>query len=452
MFCYRCNNQAGYNKVCPTCGANLVYFQKARKISNAYYNDGLEKASVRNISGAISSLKRSLKFNKYNTDARNLLGLCFLEIGETVQALGEWVVSKNYQPEDNRASLYLEAIQNNKGRLDAVNQTIKKYNQALLYCKQDSRDLAIIQLKKVLGLNPKLIKAQQLLALLYLQEGKFDQAKKILKSAIKIDCDNTTTLRYIKEINRRIKEEHPERVKRQEDMISYQSGNETIITPKRIKQSPFQSSIAVLIAGLALGVLVVSVLFIPSVKRKAKNNISSELLEARETIIQNDQMIKSQAETIQNLEEQLGTASDSSEASVSKSATYNNFALAYDAYLAKDMYKAGEYLTNVNENLLTEEAKVAYETLNGLVGNQYLESVYTEGYRLYNEDKNFAEAVKNLQKVISIDMNYDNGQAVYYLAQAMRLAGDLEGAKQYYQYVVDNYPGTERARTASKYL
>ena len=28
----------------------------------------------------------------------------------------------------------------------------------------------------------------------------------------------------------------------------------------------------------------------------------------------------------------------------------------------------------------------------------------------------------------------------------------LETAKQYYQYVVDNYPGTERARTSQNYV
>lgn len=72
-----------------------------------------------------------------------------------------------------------------------------KYNQALLYCKQNSRDLAIIQLKKVLSLNPKLVSGHQLLALLY--SGRtHDLAKKSLRNAGKIDANNTVTLRYLK--------------------------------------------------------------------------------------------------------------------------------------------------------------------------------------------------------------------------------------------------------------
>jgi len=77
-------------------------------------------------------------------------------------------------------------VQKNPAQLETVNQTIKKYNQALLYCRQNSTDLAIIQLKKVLSLNPKLVKGHQLLALLYMKENKFEQAKKSLRAAMKL--------------------------------------------------------------------------------------------------------------------------------------------------------------------------------------------------------------------------------------------------------------------------
>ena len=53
-------------KALPEFGADLSVFLKVRHISNAYYNLGLEQAGVRNLSGAIVSLKNSLKFNKYN--------------------------------------------------------------------------------------------------------------------------------------------------------------------------------------------------------------------------------------------------------------------------------------------------------------------------------------------------------------------------------------------------
>ena len=72
MICYRCGMEAGNARHCPSCGADLEVFHRVIRISNSYYNIGLEQASVRNLSSAVISLKNSLKFNKYNIDARNL--------------------------------------------------------------------------------------------------------------------------------------------------------------------------------------------------------------------------------------------------------------------------------------------------------------------------------------------------------------------------------------------
>lgn len=94
-----------------------------------------------------------------NIEARNLLGLVYFEMGETVDALSEWVISKNLQPEKNIADAYIEAVQNSPSQLENLNQAIKKYNQALVYCRQGSLDLALIQLRKVLSINSKFLRS-----------------------------------------------------------------------------------------------------------------------------------------------------------------------------------------------------------------------------------------------------------------------------------------------------
>ena len=272
MICYKCGQDVGDAKRCPNCGEDLAIFWRVRRISNSYYNLGLQQAGVRNLSGAVESLRNSLKFNKYNIAARNLLGLVYHEMGETVAALSEWVISQSYQPTDNLANGYLDEIQKNRGQLDTINQTIKKYNQALHYCQQDSRDLAIIQLKKVLSMNPKLIKGHQLLALLYLQDGKLELAKKSLRNAGRIDANNTTTLRYLKEVNTQLKEKSPSKKPKDDDLISYQSGNETIIMPKRFKESSLGASLAYIVTGLVVGAAVTAFLVVPNVKNQAKED------------------------------------------------------------------------------------------------------------------------------------------------------------------------------------
>ena len=451
MICYRCGQDVGDAKRCPNCGADLTVFWKVRRISNSYYNLGLQQAEVRNLSGAVESLKNSLKFNKYNIDARNLLGLVYHEMGETVDALSEWVISQSYQPKDNLANRYLDEIQKNCGQLDTINQTIKKYNQALHYCQQDSRDLAIIQLKKVLSMNPKLIKGHQLLALLYLQDGKLELAKKSLRNAGKIDANNTTTLRYLKEVNTQLKEKSPSKKPKDDDLISYQSGNETIIMPKRFKESSLGSTLAYIVTGLVVGAAVTAFLIVPSVKNQAKEDAKQQILEASDTISSNGQTIKDLEQQVSDLQDQLEEEANNNEKVADQIKTYERLLNAYVSYTADDVIAAGQALDKVNTSYLSKKAKSIYKDLNDEVRAQYLDKLYQEGYGYYQRGK-YEDAITDLQKIVDEEEDFQDGSAAYYLAQSYRKNGDLDSAKPYYQYVIDKHPGTERARTSQNYV
>lgn len=451
MICYRCGQDVGDAKRCPNCGADLTVFWKVRRISNSYYNLGLQQAEVRNLSGAVESLKNSLKFNKYNIDARNLLGLVYHEMGETVDALSEWVISQSYQPKDNLANRYLDEIQKNRGQLDTINQTIKKYNQALHYCQQDSRDLAIIQLKKVLSMNPKLIKGHQLLALLYLQDGKLELAKKSLRNAGKIDANNTTTLRYLKEVNTQLKEKSPSKKPKDDDLISYQSGNETIIMPKRFKESSLGASLAYIVTGLVVGAAVTAFLVVPNVKNQAKEDAKQQILEASDTISSNGQTIKDLEKQISDLQDQLEEEANNNEKVADQIKTYEQLLNAYVAYTSDDVITAGQALDKVNTSYLSKKAKSIYKDLNDEVRAQYLDKLYQEGYGYYQRGK-YEDAITDLQKIVDEEEDFEDGSAAYYLAQSYRKNGDLDSAKPYYQYVIDKHPGTERARTSQNYV
>lgn len=451
MICYRCGQDVGDAKRCPNCGADLTVFWKVRRISNSYYNLGLQQAEVRNLSGAVESLKNSLKFNKYNIAARNLLGLVFHEMGETVAALSEWVISQSYQPDDNLANGYLDEIQKNRGQLDTINQTIKKYNQALHYCQQDSRDLAIIQLKKVLSMNPKLIKGHQLLALLYLQDGKLELAKKSLRNAGKIDANNTTTLRYLKEVNTQLKEKSPSKKPKDDDLISYQSGNETIIMPKRFKESSLGSMLAYIVTGLIVGAAVTAFLIVPNVKNQAKEDAKQQILEASDTISSNGQTIKDLEQQVSDLQAQLDEEANNNEKVADQIRTYERLLNAYVSYTADDVIAAGQALDKVNTSYLSKKAKSIYKDLNDEVRSQYLDKLYQEGYGYYQRGK-YEDAITDLQKIVDEEEDFQDGSAAYYLAQSYRKNGDLDSAKPYYQYVIDKHPGTERARTSQNYV
>ena len=63
----------------------MNYSERFFRQSDYWYNDGLSKANIHDLSGAIASLKRSLQYNRSNIQARNLLGLVYYGQGEVAE-------------------------------------------------------------------------------------------------------------------------------------------------------------------------------------------------------------------------------------------------------------------------------------------------------------------------------------------------------------------------------
>ena len=95
MRCIKCGATLTDPEYCSSCGTEIHVYDKIIRLSNTWYNLGLEKAKARNLSGAMEDLCYSLELNKHNIPARNLLGLVYYEVGEVVSALTEWIISKN---------------------------------------------------------------------------------------------------------------------------------------------------------------------------------------------------------------------------------------------------------------------------------------------------------------------------------------------------------------------
>lgn len=451
MECFMCGTMVDGEAFCPHCGANIDTYRGILYASNSLYNDGLERAKIRDLSGAIDSLKRSLKYNKYHTSARNLLGLVYFEIGEIVLALREWVLSKNLQPDNPMADRYLAEIQNTPGMLEKMNQTIKKYNQALKYCHEGSRDMATIQLRKVLGLNPKFVAGHQLLALLYMQDHKYGEARKSLQSANRIDEKNVTTLRYAREVRERIKEQNKnKKKKKKEDIIAFQDGNETIMMPQNsfrdMLDNTWNSIINILI-GIGIGLLVCFFLIVPTVRQNAKREAASTLVDANRELNSSTSSVASLEKQVESLKEELKKYTEKGDSVTS----YEKLMEAKEAYDRRDYEAAASAIDVVNADILDLRGKAVYDEISGAVNEQRLRVGYDTATRSYWA-KDYAAAIPYFEYVLGIDESYRDGSALFYMAESCRLTGDVEKAATYYTKVTELFPNSNWARQSAKYL
>lgn len=466
MICYNCGNVLTNSDYCSHCGMDVSVYKRIVRLSNTYYNVGLTKARNRDLAGAADTLRRCVKLNKRNIDARNLLGLVYFEMGETVQAFSEWVMSTNIQPDNNPADRYLVAIQQEKGKVDELNHTIKKFNVALNYAKSGTDDMAIIQLKKVLNQNPNLIKAYQLLALLYTKNGQYERAKRTIKKSLKIDKCNPLSIRYLREINEYMEDEKKNdpdrRMERRRSLRGvmvdrpYLSGNDVIVPQNNFKEAISSAqSILHIIIGVLLGAALVYFIVTPARIAGISDKVNDTKVEYNQKIaIKNSTIseLQDQVDTIKKERDKLKTSlAQYTDTGNTLSTNYSNLLEAVQYYLAKDYDNSAKSLEKVEGKMKMESASFTsvYKSLSDQLSSRVENSAFDAGMSAY-ESADYDTAITQFTKCI--EANKNNVKAIYYLAYAYNRQGDTTNSNKYFKKIVDDFGDSDYADRARNML
>jgi len=338
----------------------MDYERRIRVIANSYYNMGLEKAKLRDLTGSADCLKKCLHFNKYMTDARNLLGLIYYEVGEVGDALVQWVISKNLQSEDNRADYYLEVIQKKKGTMDLERRAVRRFNQALAYVKSESEDLAILQLNKAVEDKPNYVKAQLLFALLYIVREDYQKAGKAVNKVLQIDHTHPKALYYksiMKETGTRVKPEREPEKRKLKNVVSHrQMQDDDVIIPPSYKESTRDQAVLNILAGLLLGAAVVFFMVMPANTKSINDNHNKEMLKYSEQLSQANQKADLLTQQLNSLESEKKTAEDSLASLTNNSdsvlAQYQSVIGILQAYKTDDFPSAVKIYADLNPELI----------------------------------------------------------------------------------------------------
>ncbi|WP_181976021.1 tetratricopeptide repeat protein [Blautia obeum] len=398
---------------CPNCGYNVLIQKKVDYLSKIFYNQGLEKASIRDLSGAIACLKQSLMYDKRNIRARNLLGLVYFETGEVVSALSEWVISKNLQPTRNLASEYINKLQANPNKLAAINETIKKYNHALMLCREGHEDMAAIQLRKILTQNSKLIKGYHLLALIQMKNGEWNKVRRILKKAARIDKTNTTTLRFLREVDEQTgvttrlekKKKGLFRSGTKENPDTDILGSERVAQPTVYREHSKVSVFFILMAGIAAGAVAFWLLAVPAIRQGIYQEANQQIVQYSESLAsQGAELTKAQGEakesgdTVESVTQELTTEQ-------AKSESYQALLQAYTYYQQQNLDEAAVEIQKVHVDVLTDSMKSVYTTIRDATGVAGIGD--TEGVQRQENSSDSTEDTSSSEDTSYEDTSYD---------------------------------------------
>lgn len=455
MRCYKCNSVLSDEDYCLRCGADVSVYKIVVKASNSYYNQGLEKARVRDLTGAVTALKTSLSLNKKNIKARNLLGLVYYEMGELAMALSEWVISLNLKQDRNVAEVYIRKVKSNPNKLELINQAAKRYNIALAKAKEGGDDVALIQLKKVAATYPKFIRANLLLALIYMKRNEDERALKVLHRVLKIDRNNTLALKYIDEINGASQtqpadgnEEYYRNSKRKP-----LSGNDVIL-PRNSYKEPSSGvfTVVYILLGVVIGAALIWFLIVPAKLQSSQHENNDTIKKYSEQLSGYSVEITTLEKQNEELTSQLDAANKELEqykGDSGETALYAKLVEAVSEYLANDVDKAALALADIDVTQLpTQTAKDLYTTLEDKC-NGGARTFYMAGLNAYNQ-KNYVDAAKYLEKAYELDNK--SVETPYYLAMSYFELNDLENAQKYVDVVNSKFGDTTFAKQLKEYV
>lgn len=430
----------------------MDYRQKILYISNSYYNVGLERANIRDLTGAADSLKKSLHFNKYHTDARNLLGLIYYEMGEVAEALVQWVISMNLQPQGNRAEFYLTEVQGKPAKLEVESGTIKRFNQALIHAQNGSDDLAVLQLKKVIDSNPNFVKAHLLLALLYMAREDYTKAGRSLLKVLQIDKNNPKALWYMSIVKENTGKAEIERNKLKNAFSHRQMQDDDIIIPPSYKENTGWQSILNILAGLLLGAAVVFFLVMPANTKALNSRHNQEMLNYSDMLNDRNRQIDDLTATVSQLESKNKEAQDSLDSIAGDNGSvinqYQTLVGILQAARKDDFNTEVLLYSSLNQELLTDPGILA-------VVAEIRAEMESKGWQVLVGLGDTAAGSGDTDTALdyyqkSLNIKGDNPDALLKMANIYKGRDETETANQLYGDIIKNFPDSNEAKAAKE--
>ncbi|WP_194608911.1 tetratricopeptide repeat protein [Clostridium vitabionis] len=433
----------------------MIHSKQIRTISNSFYNDGLFRAKKRDLTGAAESLRKCLNLNKYHTQARNLLGLIFYEMGEVSEALVQWVISTNLdKSEANLAHRYIDLIQENQRRLDAVGKDIQKFNEALIQAQSGNADLAVLQLNGVVERQPHFLKAQLLLGLLLLERHELHRAGKVLNNVLEIDRGSRKAEWYLAALRQETGLEEAER-RRMHHAFSHRTmTDDDVIIPPSYRENTGWQSILNIAAGLLLGAAAVFFLIMPARIKQNTEAHNQELVSYNEQLNQkneeidslNSQMDSYKADK-ESAEQQLNTLQNDSGSIM---AQYTILVQLENYLRSGDMNSAAMIYANFNPEIFTDETvKNIANSVRQEIATKGYQTIENQAYEEWNSG-HYDQALSLYQTCLNVKPQ--NPKVMYYMAMIYRAQGNTDQAVAMLTQVVTQYPDSSQAGAARTQL
>lgn len=330
---------------------------------------------------------------------------------------------------------------------DNIRNSITLYNKALDNIKMDSEDIAIIELKKAISMNPTFHEAMNLLGVCYGYIKDYSKASEMFEKVIEAENNSIKALKYLGQINsndslypgqeNKRKNKKPEKIKEKQHDENWVKDifNMSVIS---------KSDIIRYAIGFACGALVIFLFSLPFYSQnkliddiKKDDSLKTSVSAVNSKI--DDSQLNKLKEDIKNLQDDLQAAKSDVDYYKNSLKLYEIERLA----AAKNYETAADKLVLIKTIDFKGVEKEKFNALYGDVMPKAAWYVFNEGYRLMNARK-YQDALPKLNKVQIYGDNWAYMDlTLYYIGNCYKEMNDSRNAIAAFQKIKDNYPKSQ---------
>jgi len=341
---------------------------------------------------------------------------------------------------------------------DNIRNSIFLYNKAIESLRSGSEDIAIIELKKAVAMNPQFNEALNLLGVCYSYTGENEKAVEVFKRVLKSESNSVYAVKFMQraglgdvlptEQKPRLRtdtqqdQKSAEPLKRIRDRKPDKKDKIVILKNKNTISMAIAAG-AGLAAGLLISLLISAAVPDPEPVQlpPKQEEIDAAVNEAKDEFDKQYSELKSKYESLQNDWENAVKQADYYKASLR-------------LYEVEDMADKREYRDAADMLLLMKTVefrdaeKEKYDALYNKIMPQAAKSAYETGYKQYNA-RQYEDALKSFEKVKLYDPQYSKmDAAMYYTGRCYQIMKETRSAIAVYQELADNYPASWYTRNA----
>jgi TolA-binding protein len=356
----------------------------------------------------------------------------------------------------------IEKFAPNSEKTDKVINSVELYNKAINYLKSGNEDIAMIELKKVVSLNPRFYEAVNLLGLCYAYTNQLDKAEELFGSIVEREnnaikaadylnfisiSENVSNKKMVKSKNKATNYTTKKQVKEPVQKDSYISNDvlaENIVLKKICSQFKKPHTAVILSVFSVICLITSIVLFVGTARDTRDANAAESGTEQQQQVMAENNSIAE----LDNLKEQLETANTK----LRQYELSTQVSQISTLYNQKNYIEAADKLMSLKADELSEDLKEKYNSIKDKVLLGAANQLVTEGNTLYR-NKKYAEAVTTLEKVFVLGDNWEFAdKALYILGKSYVEVNDLQKAAVTYEKLIKEYPNSSYVKYAKDRL